>query len=162
MAEEQGDPGIGQREAGLPRWGWIGLAAAAGAVGLVWYQSHKASAATATQTTPTDTTTGQGLDTGQYETILSTLRDIQGNSSQPGTGQPSAPGSTFMFKITGDTFSKDAIYIGTPGGGYQWVPTQPQLAQYINLFHPMDLGSISQSDAQTRFGTLKPFQGIPT
>lgn len=86
MAEEQGQgSSLRQREGGLPRWGWIGLAAAVGVVGLVWYQSRKASQATASQT-PTDIS-AQGLDTGQYESLLALLRDIQGNASQPtGTG----------------------------------------------------------------------------
>src|SRR5258706_10255876 len=89
-----------RKVAGLPTWGWLGITAAVGIVGLLWLQNRKKAAAAATAATDTSTTAPQvfdssGLATGQYESLLALLRDLQGQPSEslPGpAGPPGPPG----------------------------------------------------------------------
>lgn len=116
MAEDTGSTSLRQREAGLPRWGWITLAAAGGVLGLVWYQSHRAAQATAGQQTVD--TTAQGLDTGQYESLLAILRDLQGQPSQPTpTPTPTSPWNPTITIPTPNNPTPVQNWIDTSGPG---------------------------------------------
>jgi len=106
MAEQGGPPDTGggsnlltRKIAGLPTWGWVGVSAAVGIVMLVWLQNRKKAAA---PPATTDTTGNQsvvdssGLATGQYESLLALLRDIQGQPSERLPGTPDTPGTTLV------------------------------------------------------------------
>lgn len=78
-----GGTGLSRKIAGLPAWGWIAVAAAAGIVGYVWLQSRKND----NTTQPTDNGTGgePGVST-QYasdvdQELLAQIRDLQGQNS---------------------------------------------------------------------------------
>jgi len=108
---------------GLPTWGWVGIAAAAGVVGFTWWKSHKAAtaAATTTPTTTADTSLNQGLATEQYESILALLRDIQGqNSTSTNTPDPSVPVPTGLVAVP-KSKEIDLTWDTVPGAiGYQF------------------------------------------
>jgi len=72
-----------QEKAGLPVWGWAGLAVAGGVVVLTWLRSRKSTVTPSTDTSSTQLSDAQGLATDQYETLLSLLRDLQGQNSTP-------------------------------------------------------------------------------
>lgn len=76
--------GIHGRTAGIPNMVWIGGAIVIGIVGLLWYFNRQNNQAATSSTTTTTDQTGQAVDTsGQFETIIAMLRDIQGNTSVP-------------------------------------------------------------------------------
>jgi hypothetical protein len=83
------------------------------------------------------------------------------NTQNPGGGVPT--GHSFVFKINEDANTANAanLYVGVPGSGYYWAPSVPLLQSYLNREHPIDLGSISQADAVSRFGSKKPWTTLP-
>ena len=160
--EPQGG-GLNQRIGGLPTWGWLAIAGAAGVVILLWLQ-HRNSAASSTQDTSGTTANVPSVDqTGALETLASQIRDLQGAQSQPVT--PTAPRDHgfYYFGIQGDP-TPDHRYIGIPGVGYYWVPDIGTANQFLTS-HPqtISLGQISQGDATTRFGPSLPWAqfGLP-
>src|SRR5882724_2781383 len=82
MAEDAGGgtggSGLMKRTAGLPMWGWVALAGAAGIVALMWYQRGKAGAAAAAPTLAVDTSSGPN---DQNAALLAQIRDLQGANS---------------------------------------------------------------------------------
>lgn len=143
----------------LPAWGWLGLAVVGGVIVLLYLRSRNASNATAAPSSgiSPDTATVQNLQ-DQLATFGSQVRDLQGAPSRP---LGSNDRNSYVFKIANDTTGPaGAIYIGVPGVGYYWVPTPEVLTNYSNVKHPVDLGSISQSDANNRFGSLQPWSSI--
>lgn len=88
---DSGGGGLQAKYAGLPLWGWIGLAAAGGIGVAMWMRSRKPAAVT---TAPAQQTTvdAAGLSTDQYESLLALLRDVQGSASRPMTPGPPGPG----------------------------------------------------------------------
>lgn len=90
-----------RKVAGLPTWGWLGITAASGIVLLLWWQNRKKNAAVAASAADTSTTSPQvvdssGIATGQYESLLALLRDLQGQPSEglPGPAGPQGPPGT--------------------------------------------------------------------
>ena len=108
------------RTAGLPNWGWIVGGVVVG-VGVLWWLNHRKTAATANSSTGQATVVddSSGIATGQYETILSQLRDIQGQPSVPGPAGPAGP--TGPTGPTGDPGTA-----GTPAPAQ--TPTTPDLS----------------------------------
>lgn len=87
-----------RKMAGLPTWGWVGISAAVGIVALVWLQNRKKNAlpaaADASATTAPQVFDSSGLATGQYESLLALLRDVQGQPSEQLPGPAGPPGPT--------------------------------------------------------------------
>lgn len=83
-----------RKMAGLPTWGWLGISASVGIVLLVWMQNRKKNAVPpVADTTSPQVVDSSGLATGQYESVLALLRDIQGQPSEelPGPAGPAGP-----------------------------------------------------------------------
>lgn len=83
MVEDAGGSagtGLMKRTAGLPMWGWVALAGAAGIVALMWFQRGKSGAAAAAPTLAVDTSAGPN---DQNAALLAQIRDLQGANSTP-------------------------------------------------------------------------------
>lgn len=85
--------GLNTKLGPLPYWGWIAISAAAGIVGILWWRNRKGGQDAQAQTQPSagPQIESDGMATGQYESLLALLRDIQG---QPSTPLPGDPGPT--------------------------------------------------------------------
>lgn len=151
----QGGTGLNQRIAGLPTWGWIGIAAAGGIVLLLWFQRRNTAAPGATTASTVASSDDQ---TGALETLAAQIRDLQGANSQPLPSQ--ADRGLYYFGIQGDS-SPTTRYIGIPGVGYYGVPGIDVANSFLKS-HPktIDLGVIPAGDAATRFGTSLPWSSI--
>lgn len=154
--------GLTQKVGPLPAWGWIAIAAAGGVGLLLWLQSRKASAAAASQQQPSVDVQGADAATvanlqDQLATVVSQIRDLQGGNS---SSSPSTPDSgTYYFAIQGDA-SPATRYIGIPGVGYYAAPYNGAVSFLQGHPNTIDLGSISQGTAATRFGPLLPWNTI--
>jgi LysM repeat protein len=93
MADEDSGVGGGLNKtlAGIPTWGWIGIATAGAVVGFMWFQNRKKPATPDTTSQQSQYDLSQGLATDQYESLLAMLRDIQGAASVPGDVGPVGP-----------------------------------------------------------------------
>lgn len=92
---------------GLPTWGWIALAAAAGIGGYVWLQSRKSKTdASSTDTDPNAQDTDSGASVGASsdldQSLLAQIRDLQGANS---TATPTTPTATTLPAVTNLKFS---------------------------------------------------------
>src|SRR5436309_167365 len=89
MADPKPDGGgsLKQKVGGLPMWGWVGLAASAGIVVMVWRQRGKKTEPTPSQQQPI--VEASGLATEQASSIYSLLRTLQGTPSTPLPAPPS-------------------------------------------------------------------------
>jgi len=154
---EVGGEGFNRKVAGLPTWGWIGIAGAAAVVLLLWLQNRGSSQQQSTQDTTGTTSVDQ---TGALETLTAQIRDLQGANSQP-VGVTKDHG-TYYFGIEGDT-NPTTRYVGIPGVGYYGVPGIDVANQFLKA-RPgtIGLGQISQSEASTRFGPLLPWSSLGT
>jgi len=150
--------GLSKKVAGLPTWGWIGIAAAGGVILLLWLQSRKSQAAPSTQ----DSSVPSTDQTGAIETLASQIRDLQGAGSQPTTPGIPRDRGTYYFGINGDP-DPARRYLGIPGVGYYWVPDIGTATQFLSS-HPqtISLGQIDQGVAATRFGSLLPWASFGT
>lgn len=82
------DPGGGtlqKKVGGLPQWAWLAIAAAGAVVVMVWRQSSSKTTDQSTGSVVPTSAEDTGLSTSQYETLLTMLRDIQGQPSTPVT-----------------------------------------------------------------------------
>lgn len=83
---------LNKKIAGLPTWGWIALATAAGIAVAVYLQYRKKPAESTTTTQPSD---GTDSINAQYasdinQQLLATIRDLQGDPSAPPTTTPTS------------------------------------------------------------------------
>lgn len=75
--------GFTKKVAGLPMWGWVAIAGAAGVIVWVWWKSRGTAQSannTNAQPVPTDTS---GLATDQYSAIIAQLNAMQQNQNPP-------------------------------------------------------------------------------
>lgn len=82
------------RTLGLPLWAWIPVAAGGAGLAFIYYRKRKAASAPANTTQLPDASTANyaaGLDTGQYESLLAQIRDLQGSVSSLPTSGPTGP-----------------------------------------------------------------------
>lgn len=89
--DDTGGTGLSRRMGGLPAWGWIAIAAAAGIGVILWLNFRKNQAAASSATTFDANSTDASIPTDQYEVLLSQIRDLQGDASQPGPTGPTGP-----------------------------------------------------------------------
>lgn len=85
----------GTKLMGIPTWGWVAISTGVAVVGIVWWRNRKSNQAANSQqatTTPSNTDLTAGLATDQYETILSQIRDLQGQEAGEPAPQPGPPG----------------------------------------------------------------------
>lgn len=84
--------GLNKKLWGLPTWGWIAIAAAAGIGGFVWLQSRKKSSDdSSTDTTSDDSSvTNAGYSSDVDQGLLAQIRDLQGDTSTPTAATPTA------------------------------------------------------------------------
>jgi nucleoid-associated protein YgaU len=87
-----GDNGLGAKKNGIPLWIWVGGAVVLIVGGYYIYKGRQATAATqaasTTSQTATTDTSDSGIGTEQYETLLSQLRDLQGEESTQSNPPP--------------------------------------------------------------------------
>ena len=115
-----GGGGVSKKMMGLPLWGWFALAAAGGIAFFVWRQKNAASTTAATTDT-SNTDTANGLDQGQYESLLATLRDIQGSlSTESGDTTGSGASTQPANGNTGNTPPVNENHVP----GYGWYRVQ--------------------------------------
>lgn len=100
MAEQGAPPGadgggnvLTRKVAGLPTWGWVGIAIVGGVIGLLWFRGRKTATTPDASTATPSIVDSSGIATGQYESLLALLRDIQGQPSEtlPGPAGPQGP-----------------------------------------------------------------------
>lgn len=111
-----GGTGLRTKMYGVPLWGWIGIAGAAAIVIGLWLQSRKKAAPAPT----TDTSTFAGPDTGQWEAIMTQIRDLQ--------GQPSTPATTTSDVADNATWYKNALAWWSKEGYKGTTPLHVQIA----------------------------------
>lgn len=155
--------GLTSKVGPLPVWGWVALAAAGGIAVLLWLQSRKKAAAPGdTSTAATGSVSPSTADVAnlqdQLATVVSQIRDLQGGNSQPAPGTPTDSG-TYYFAIQGDS-SPSTRYVGIPGVGYYAAPYAGAVSFLQGHPNTIDLGTIPQGTAQTRFGPLLPWETI--
>lgn len=82
--------GLNSKLGPLPYWAWLGMATAAGVVGIIWWRSRKnaGDSSQAPQSSAATSPEASGIPTEQYESLLALLRDIQGQASTPIPGNP--------------------------------------------------------------------------
>jgi hypothetical protein len=142
-----------RRTLGLPAWSWIPVISGVTAVGWMLYRKRKSAASASNNTapatpatTPTTLDNTAGIATDQYETLLSQLRDLQGNiSSEPVsiTGPAGPPGAVGP---PSSTPGPPSTVPGPPGPpGPTPIPTGPRYLYFTTAAnHPVTLNQLAQ------------------
>ena len=95
-----------QKMAGLPTWGWLAIAGAAGVVAFLWIQRSRKATDTSGDTADSnsDTSTNAGYSSDVDQSLLAQIRDLQGQGSTTTpattTNQLPAPASLKFTSVT--------------------------------------------------------------
>jgi hypothetical protein len=163
-----GGGALSKKVLGLPTWGWIAVAAAAGVVGYVWLQSRKKNAASDSSGQTLDNSNGSSDPNGigayasdTDQALLAQIRDLQGAQSTAvgddgdtsTTPEATTPGQVTGLKAVKVTTSLIWLtwngVVGARGYDITWTDAQSHVGNATSLLPGYTMFNLPRGEKYT-------------